>query len=123
MVISLLIDTKQCIGKKSGLFGYFLLCSLIPPLLKTGHPTHLPLCDTHTEICLWAQLLQFKYDAISRKFIVSLTKLKHDKTNIHTKTNIQTTVEEIHIKWVLLSKPKKPLSTHRAGGVPDEGEQ
>ena len=33
------------------------------------------------------------------------------------------TVEEIHIKWVLLSKPKKPLSTHRAGGVPDEGEQ
>ena len=58
------------------------------------------------KICLWAQLLQLKYDAISRKFIVSLTKLKHDKTDTHTKTNIQTTVEEIHIKWVLLSKPK-----------------
>ena len=57
------------------------------------------------KICLWAQLLQLKYDAISRKFIVSLTKLKHDKTNIYTMTNIRTTVGEIHIQWVLISKP------------------
>ena len=49
------------------------------------------------EICLWAQLLQLKYDAISRKFIVSLTKSKHDKTNIHTKTNIQTTVAVLNV--------------------------
>ena len=94
------------------------------------------------EICLWAQSSRLKYDALSRKFIVSLRKLKHDKTNIYTNTNIRTTSEKYtlsnHIKeipvativaltTILLlftsSIVAKPLSAHRAGGVPGKGEQ
>ena len=79
------------------------VCWVFPPLLSNSpysldrSPNPFALCDTHMENCLWAQLLQLKYDELSRNFIVSLAKLKQDKTNIHTNTNIRKTVGEIHI--------------------------